>query len=196
MRQKIRNTTYFLRALVMSPGSTGAIAPSSRWLARQIVEQVPIERARVVVEFGPGTGSFTGVIAERIHPDACFFAVELNSELARFVNRRFPSVTVYNDSVANISELCEREGVDGVDCVISSLPWANFPDELQETILDAMIEMMTPGGIFTTFAYLHGLNLPGGKAFRERLEARFSKVELTEPVWLNIPPALCYRCEL
>ena len=33
-------------------------------------------------------------------------------------------------------------------------------------------------------------------AIRERLEARFSKVELTEPVWLNIPPALCYRCEL
>ena len=196
MRQKIRNTTYFLRALMMSPGSTGAISPSSRWLAKKIVEQVPIEDARVVVEFGPGTGSFTGVIAERVRPDACFFAVELNSDLARFVDRRFPHVKVYNDSVANISDLCAREGVEGVDCVVSSLPWANFPDELQETILDSMIEMMSPGGTFTTFAYLHGLNLPGGKAFRERLEQRFAKVELTDPVWLNIPPALCYRCEL
>jgi phospholipid N-methyltransferase len=185
-----------MRALAMSPGSTGAITPSSRWLAKKIVAQVPIEESKVIVEFGPGTGSFTGAIAERVSPDACFFAIELNPNLARFVTRRFPGVKVYNDSVANISELCACEGVDGVDCVISGLPWANFPDELQETILDAMIEMMTPGGTFTTFAYLHGLNLPGGRAFRKRLEDRFSTVELTEPVWLNIPPALCYRCVL
>ena len=69
-----------------------------------------------------------------------------------------------------------------------------FPDDLQERILDAMIRVMPPGGVFVTFAYLQGLMLPAGRRFRRNLKRRFSNVETSDVIWLNLPPAVVYRC--
>ena len=44
----------FLKEFLATPNVTGAIAPSSRGLAKAIVCDVGIHEAGVVVEFGPG----------------------------------------------------------------------------------------------------------------------------------------------
>ena len=67
-------TMQFLR----KPLTTGAICPSSAYLARQMVNGMGVENARVVVELGPGTGAITGAILKEMVEDALFFAVELN----------------------------------------------------------------------------------------------------------------------
>ena len=49
----------FISTFLRHPIATGAIAPSSRHLAQQMVNWVDWARVQVCVEFGPGTGAFT-----------------------------------------------------------------------------------------------------------------------------------------
>jgi phosphatidylethanolamine/phosphatidyl-N-methylethanolamine N-methyltransferase len=90
--------------------------------------------------------------------------------------------------------LCDRQGIAQVDCIVSGLPWASFPDDMQTQYLDAMMTVLKPGGQFVTFAYLQGLLLPAGRRFRRKLDHYFSRVDRSRTVWLNLPPAFVYRC--
>ena len=190
----IRNTARFLKAFVQNPAATGAIAPSSPRLAERMLAEAGLGEAKVVVEYGPGTGSFTSGILARLGGNTRFFAIELNAGFAKSFRRRFPDVRLHEDCVTNIRAICDREAVENVDCIVSGLPWAAFPQSLQDDILNATMTVLRPGGHFVTFAYLHGLLLPAARRFRQRLDEHFASVEVSRPVWLNLPPALCYRC--
>ena len=84
-------------------------------------------------------------------------------------------------------------GVTHCDAIVSGLPWASFPEELQDDILDAVLDVLKPGGTFATFAYLRGDKTELGQQFRRKLNDRFSDIELSRTVWKNIPPAFVYR---
>ena len=107
---------------------------------------------------------------------------------------RFPALSVHHDSAANLPRILDRHGRQSAEVIVSGLPWAIFPDELQQEILESVIASLAPGGCFTTFAYLQGLLLPAGRRFRKRLHELFDTVETSQVVWCNLPPAFVYRC--
>jgi phospholipid N-methyltransferase len=100
-------------------------------------------------------------------------------------------VLLFEDSVSNVEELCNRAGVQSVDCVISGLPWATFSETLQVECLDAMMRVLKPGGRFATFSYVHSLALTNSRRFANRLPKYFKTVSKSPVVWLNLPPAFC-----
>jgi phospholipid N-methyltransferase len=185
----------FLKEFVSKPHEIGAIVPSSPVLAREVVDSIDWDRVSVVAEYGAGLGAVTEAILTKTE-GRDFFAIELNEFYADRFSRMFPHVRLYRDSVANIESIRETHGVDSIDCVISSLPWANFSQEMQDELLDATLRVMSPRGQFVTFAYLHGLVLPTGRRFRRKLGARFRSVERSRIVWRNTPPAVVYHCSL
>ena len=185
--------TFFLRQFVRSPGRTGAVAPSSRHLAAQMIRCANLPATSVVIEMGPGTGVFTERLTARLTPGTDFFALEINPRFAEATRRRCPGVTVHQDSATNARAYLDRIGKPHCDLVVSSLPWASFRPSLQEEILDTIVDILRPGGRLLTFAYLQGLALPSGQRFRKALDARFSGVERTRTVWRNVPPAFIYR---
>lgn len=176
------------------PLTTGAICPSSKELSRTLTECIQIEKAHTIAELGPGTGAITEAILAAMDPKAHFFAIELNESVIPAFQRRFPSVKLYNDSAANLRKIIQEESISKVDVILSGLPWASFPDHLQEEILTAILDVLPDGGYFTTFAYLQGTMLPTGVKFRQRLEKYFSHVEKSKIIWRNLPPAFAYRC--
>ena len=184
----------FVKNFLRHPTQVGAIAPSSPGLVEAMVEWFDWDSIRGVVEFGPGTGVFTEAIAQRLHPQAKFFAIESSAELTEVTRRRCPSVTVHEDSVVNVAELCRRESIDSVDAILCGLPWASFSPALQSEVMDAMIEVLAPGAKFATFAYWQGVVLPTGRSFSRRLRDTFTSVERSHTVWKNLPPAFVYRC--
>jgi phospholipid N-methyltransferase len=180
---------------VRNPGEIGAICPSSRRLAEAIVSDVGVEKADVILEIGPGTGVFTEVILERKPENALFFAIESNEALAGKLKERFEGLRIHNNCASKLREIMRSESVDSIDVVISGLPWASFPESVQDSILDAVVDALSPGGFFATFAYLQGFMLKGAHRFRAKLNSKFTKVSRSEVVWRNLPPAFVYRCE-
>ncbi len=186
----------FLRGFISQPMKVGAIAPSSRYLAEQMVLSVDWSTAKTVVEYGPGTGVFTRRISECLRPGSRFFAIEQSAELAQRTRGRCPGVQVHCDSVANVESLCRQEGIEQVDAILCGLPWAAFPESLQRECFDAMLRVLKPGGQFATFAYWQGVVLPAGQRFSKLLRSTFGEVRRSPTVWRNLPPAFVYRCRL
>lgn len=185
---------HFFRAFLRNSGHVGAIAPSSEVLAGLMVDWIEWDEIGSVVEFGPGTGVFTEAIAERMRPGTKAFAIERDPELAAISRKRCPGIPVREGCVSDVKAFCEDSGIDRVDAIICGLPWAAFSPEMQDRYLEAMFEVLPPGGKFATFAYWQGLALPAGRRFRAFLRENFREVEQSPTAWRNLPPAFVYRC--
>jgi phospholipid N-methyltransferase len=184
----------FIRQFISNPITTGAIAPSSSFLARAMVEGLDLPNAEAVLEYGPGTGVFTDYILRELNPAAKFAAIELNAHFAAVFRMRHPDAALFEDSVENVRRICDSAGIESVDCIVSGLPWAVFPESMQRRFLDEMMRVLKRNGRFVTFAYVHGLLLPPARRFAELLNEYFEGVSRSSVVWLNVPPAFVYRC--
>jgi phospholipid N-methyltransferase len=184
----------FLTQFRNAPRSIGAIAPSSRELAEAMIAPIDFGTARTIVEFGPGTGAMTVAIVKRLGPDTRYVGVEINATFCETLSIRFPHLHFFNRGAQDIREILDGLGVDTVDAIVCGLPWASLPVELQGRIMKGIGQVLRPGGVFVTFAYLQGLVMPAAGLLRRRLKAEFAKVETTKIVWRNVPPAFAYVC--
>jgi phospholipid N-methyltransferase len=178
----------FLRAVLHSPRSVGAIAPSSPYLARRMV--MGIRGAEQIVELGPGTGAFTREIVSRLGPGGRVLAVETNPAFAERLQRAWPQVDCVCASAESLPALAAARGISGVDHIISGLPFASLPAETTRRILDGVHETLRVGGTFTTFQYVHAYGMPAAAAFRRELSARLGSEPHSQLVFWNVPPAL------
>lgn len=184
----------FLKSYINRPGETGAVWPSSPQLCKRIVSGFDWDTANYVVEYGPGTGVVTEQIQHYLRPTAKYFAIEKNPTFCRILRNKFPRLDICEGSVENVVAFCRERSFPHLDLIISGLPWASFPEALQDRCLESMMEVLRPGGGFSTFAYSQFLFLPAARRFRKRLNHYFSKVTTTRTVWRNFPPALVYHC--
>jgi phosphatidylethanolamine/phosphatidyl-N-methylethanolamine N-methyltransferase len=184
----------FLGALLRSPKGVGAIAPSGRGLAAMMVKMAGIEPGQVIVELGAGTGPMTRAIVDA-HPDNPLLVIEPDPELAAACRERVPEAEVIEAYAQDVRTLLRDRGHEGAQRIVSSLPFAIWPDELQRDVLDAVIDVLEPGGCMVTFTYVHGPWLPAGRRVRALLDDRFASVTCSPTVWANLPPAFVYTCE-
>lgn len=190
----MKESLLFFYNFVRHPKSTGAVFPSSRRLAEKMVDGAGLETAASVVELGPGTGAFTGAIAEHLENPGSYLGIELREKFAAIVKDKFPHLLVVNDSAEKIVENLREIDREKADAIISGLPWATFDSQLQKRIMKSVTAALAPGGKFSTFTYLHACQLPAGKRFRALLEENFSDVRTSKTVWRNLPPAFVYHC--
>jgi phosphatidylethanolamine/phosphatidyl-N-methylethanolamine N-methyltransferase len=177
----------FLRQFWQEKKMVGAMAPSSRFLAQKMLKGIDFKRARVIVELGPGTGVFTDKIVELMHPDAVLLVFELNDHFMDQLRSRYtdPRVRLIHDSAEKIQEYLEKEGLNHADVVLSSLPLANFPKELRDSILNAADDALVENGHYVQFQYSLQSKKQIQKTFK-KMQIRFTP--------LNFPPAFVYSC--
>lgn len=184
----------FFQEFLKSPGSVGAIWPSSPALAALMVSAAQLDSAERVLELGPGSGAFTGLILAGLRPAARFLAVEKNPLLAETLAAKYPGCRVLAGCATRLSEHLQEENFGAPDVILSGLPWAAFPSELQETILSGIGKVLGRNGRFLTFAYYGPHRLRAGRSFRQRLDFLFEEVTRTRVVLANVPPAFVYHC--
>ena len=193
-RQRRKSLTEFAKQVAQQPQSTGAIAPSSKVLAKQVVDNADLSRAQTVIELGPGTGAFTEEILEQLAPDTFFFALELNRVFVEATRSRCPNARVYHDAALSLPIHLQRNKRSHADCIVSSLPWTIFNEAEQDNILDVITNSLKPGGVFVSIVYLGANFRSRGRCFINNLNVHFSSVNHTRTVWRNLPPAKIYRC--
>ena len=168
----------------------GAIAPSSKRLAEMML--LEFKPGEFVVEVGTGTGAITRIIRQRLADPKQYIGFDINREFIEKLSGTFPDLNFVQDSAENLPAHFQNGAQSGY--VVCSLPWAIWPSEHQERILNGIIEPLKEGGHFATFAYWPMLYWPVGLTFRKLLKKTFKKVEVTPIVWGNLPPAVVYVC--
>jgi phospholipid N-methyltransferase len=203
-RRKTRNDAakagrlVFLREFLRRPGQLGTCFTSTRALSRKMVEGLALERARAVVELGPGPGPVTEQIVARVPRSCWFLAVEQNPELAAVLRQRFPRVRVATDDAANLEALCARDGIGPgeLDAVISGIPFLLLAEPAQRRLLGVVARMLKPGGALSQVTYGAEGVMPKARRFRRVLESIFPEVRRHGPVLANVPPAFVYKCRM
>ncbi len=188
-----RGRGAFVRQFILNTGMIGAIAPSSRFLAREMVRGLDLAGAGAVLEYGPGSGVFTDAILPRLGKRTKFLPIELNDDMVSAFRKRLPRVPLVHDSVEHARRICDDHDIGQVDIIISGLPWASFPESLQVRILEATATVLKPGGTLVTFGYHVGRFMPAGRRFARLLPRYFSRLSRTPVIWRNIPPAFVLR---
>jgi phospholipid N-methyltransferase len=177
----------FARNFFKSPAMLGSVVPSSPFLVNDMMSQVDWNRARVVVEYGPGVGTFTREILKRMRRDAVLIAIELNTDFVEYLSDqvRDPRFQVVHGSAARVRGILAEQGLAAADYIISGLPYLNMTDSLRREILEESRLALQAEGSMLLFQYTRTL-LP-------YLESSFSSVKLNFQLF-NILPALIFHC--
>src|SRR5215207_5552321 len=77
----------FLRGFLKHPVMVGSIIPSSKLLIDRMLDPVDWDRTKLFVEYGPGVGTFTRPILERLGPDATLIAIDTNPDFVKYLKQ-------------------------------------------------------------------------------------------------------------
>lgn len=182
-----RQVTLFASNFFKHPKMLGSIIPSSPFLVRRMLSHVDWQRARVLVEYGPGVGTFTREILRRMHPEAMLIVLETNEDFVDYLNRAYPDprLQVIHGSAEDIGAILSERDLDAVDYVIAGIPFSTLPTPIRENILRSTQQAISPTGAFLLYQFSPNI-LP-------HLRRTFSNVKRNfEP--LNFLPAHFYYC--
>ncbi len=176
----------FLRSMISHPRRVGAVWPTSRWAVRDLLDMGDLSKARTVVEFGVGTGVYTGEILERLGPDAAFLAFEIDPDLASAAAERLedPRLRIINDSAEHVENYLEGAKAD---YIISSVPFTSLPADVRHSLLGAARNALAPDGQMLVLQYSTTV-LPDLQRTFGTIRRRLSP--------LNIPPAFLFACSV
>lgn len=171
--------TTFFKGFFLNPRTTGALFPSSKYLARHMANCIDKNKSGYILELGPGTGVITKAILESGISDDQLISVELASDFADKLKKEFPGVTVIEGNATRLSELIGDK--KPVHTIISSLPLRSLSKETRALIFAEIQKVLIPGGRFIQFTY----------SMKKAIDYYPSNFLLKKSfiVWRNIPPA-------
>ena len=177
----------FAGNFLLHPNMLGSIVPSSRFLVEQVLGAVDFGRARVIVEYGPGVGTFTGEILRRMRSDAHLVAIETNRDFVRFLTRALPDprLRVVQDSAAQVQAVLERLALPAPRYIVSGIPLGSMPDAVRSDIALKSRAVLEPGGAFLVYQFT-ARALP-------TLQRTFGDVQRSFER-RNFPPAQLFLC--
>ena len=178
---------------------TAALAPSSKQLAKAMVEPLRSTPRRCVIEFGPGTGVVTREILQCMPADSVLLAFEINSQFVEYLREAIPDhrLQVVSAGAATAAAELERRGISEVDAVVSSLGIANMDTAAVDAIFRPLRGFLNSRGAITQFQYVGRLKLHDGRVeyFNTgRFMRRYFSTVRSTRVWLNFPPAFVITC--
>lgn len=178
----------FFTNFISNPGAIGSLLPSSPQLVKDLLDGVDFGQARVIVEYGPGTGAFTDEIMKRLHPDAKFLCIELLDDFYATLRARYndPRFVLVHGSAADVESLLATHGLAAPDAIVSGLPFTSLPENMRHEILAASIRSLKPGGRFVLYQYSQFL--------MKHLRRYFARIT-TRWTLFNAPPAFYFYCE-
>lgn len=179
----------FLIEYFKSPRTVGAVAPSSLKLAKKMADDIDYEKAKCIVEYGPGTGVFTERLIRNLKKHTMLMLIEYNEEFCKELEEKYSkynNVVIVNDSAENIDKHLKKYNIDEVDYVVSGLPFASLPKSMSAKILSKTKDILKKNGSFITFQYT--------LLKKGYIGSYFEDINC-ERVMLNIPPAYVLTCQ-
>lgn len=186
----MEHLVHFLKDLKQ----VGAIAPSSKFLAKDLVKQMRDQLSRTpcqplnILEIGPGTGPLTKQIARLVRPEDHVDVVEIHDHFYDIVNDKFsgPNIEVHHKDILNFNS--HRT----YDYIFSSLPYEAMPERLIQNIWKKKLDLCSSKAYICYFKYV------SFRKFKCNFEeAVVRKYQSNKKIVLrNLPPAKLYTLEI
>ncbi|NPC91360.1 methyltransferase [Bacillus sp. WMMC1349] len=180
----------FLFQYIVHPRTIGAVLPSSRFLGDKMMETINFQKAKYIVEYGPGTGVFTKKLLEKRNPKTILLLVENNKEFYLLLKAKFKeekNVFILYGSAENIDQYLKEYCIPYADYIVSGLPFASLPKSVSAQILLNTTKVLKKDGQFITFQYT--------KYKKTLIDQFFTKIDIKKEL-RNLPPAYVFSCSL
>lgn len=166
-----------LRVASVTPTSTAGIA--------RLLKQINFDRARVVVEFGPGTGVISRAILDRLPPESHLLLIERNLEFIETLQAEFqdPRVLIHHGLAQDARRILTDHDLHAADYVLSGIPFSLIEPEDREAIVAQTHALLQPDGAFLAYQFLWQ---PDAHLY-DLLFNTFNHLD-TGAVFRNIPP--------
>lgn len=174
----------FFYKFIRTPRTIGSVTPSSRYLTSKMIEAVPWNNIQSVAELGCGTGVITRAIHSEMKPGTTALLFEKDPYLRKQLSYQYPDSHTYADA-QSLASAVRQEGLEYVDCVISGLPFANFPQPFRDSLMEQVHGALRPDGYFIAFQY----SLQMKKQLSRHFHLESIRFEMR-----NVPPAFVYVC--
>jgi phospholipid N-methyltransferase len=160
----------------------GSIIPSSRILIERMLKPVDWENTKLFVEYGPGVGTFTRPILEKMGADSTLIVIDTNPDFIKFLRRSIddPRLIAVNGSATDVESIVQEHGFDSVDYVLSGLPFSTLPPGIGDEIAQATSRVLRPGGSFLVYQF--------SPKVLDFIKPHFDHVDRGFE-WINVPPA-------
>ncbi|MBO0759435.1 MAG: methyltransferase [Bradyrhizobiaceae bacterium] len=181
-KHRLDDEVRFIRSWLEKPLETGAVAPSSRILARTMARYVDPDVTGPVIELGPGTGPVTeALVAQGVDPSRLVL-VEYNSMFCRLLRTRYPAATIVQGDAYSLKEALGKVIAQrAAAAVVSGLPILTKAVRTRLRLVNEALDFLSPGAPFIQFTYAVAPPLPRSIAG--------VRAEVSERIWLNLPPA-------
>ena len=175
----------FLRGFLKHPVMVGSIIPSSKVLIDRMLGPVDWENTKLFVEYGPGVGTFTRPILERLGPDATLLAIDTNADFVKYLKEAIddPRLVAVTGSAADVEAIIAERGFEHADFVLSGLPFSTLPPGVGDAIGAATSRVIRAGGAFLVYQFSPKV-LDFIKPHFEKIDRGFE--------WINVPPATLF----
>ncbi len=166
-----------------TPGVVAEPLPSTSSVGRAMAGQLDYARVKVVAEYGPGTGVVTRELLRRLPADGRLIAIELSQSFADQLPAWMGDarLTVVQGSAEDVTDHLRTQGLERVDAVVSSLPFASMRTALRRSILARTHAVMQPGAQFVAMQYVPFAMLP-------LLREEFGQAQIARWCPVNLPP--------
>jgi phospholipid N-methyltransferase len=185
--RRAHEARLFASNFLRDPYMLGSIIPSSRFLVSAVLATVEWSRARVLVEYGPGVGTFTAEILRRMGSDAKLIVIETNRDFVEFLSDELSDrrLVVEHESAENVQDILERRGVPAADYILSGVPLGSMPRWMQSAIALASRDALDAHGEFLVYQFTSRVLPVLRETFRD-VRRGFE--------FRNLPPAQFFVC--
>jgi len=170
--------------------NVASITPTSPFGVKRVCKKIDFSTARLIVEYGPGTGVFSDFLLKNMHPSAHLVLIERNPGMFKCLKKTFTDkrVHLYNDSAENVGDLVNGQWNHKPDYVISGIPFSYIPDDVRRDIVRQTHQVLGDKGKFLAYQTFYQKD----DHLLVHLEQFFRRVT-SEFELLNIPPMRIYE---
>jgi phospholipid N-methyltransferase len=175
----------FLRGFLKNPVMVGSIIPSSRVLIDKMLAPVDWANTKLFVEYGPGVGTFTKPVLERLSPEATLVTIDTNADFTHYLKQLIddPRLVAVTGSAADVEKILADRGLGQADYVLSGLPFSTLPPGVGDSIAEATSNVIRHGGAFLVYQF--------SPKVRDFIAPHFAPIERGFE-WINVPPATLF----
>lgn len=187
-RAETSATAIFVKSFLADPLGVASIVPSSVQTVHRMLAPIAWRRVRTFVEYGPGVGTFTTAVLNRLPTYGRLIAIDTNAAFIDHLGHsiRDPRFEAVRGSAADVRTILADLRETGADCVLSGVPFSALGPRTGETIVRESARIMRPGACFMAYQIKADIEGP--------LRRHFTTVERATQ-WWNVPPVRLWWAE-